>query len=101
MLLLSPSALMTTSPLAVSPSSVAVIVHVPVSPTVNTAVPLVAVCCSVVSPLAHVTVLPAGHVTVIVAAKGAIDTASDVNQSSVWIVRVQLSSFATSVTVSR
>lgn len=88
MLLLSPSALITTSPDALSPSSVAVTVQVPAFPTVNTAVPDAAVCVSVVSPFAHVTLDPAGQVTVIVAAKGAIATSSAVYQSSVCTVRV-------------
>ena len=100
MLLLSPLALITTSPLALSSPSVAVTVHVPALPTVNTAVPEVAVCCSSVPPLAHFTVEPAGQLTVIVAAKGAMLTASAVYQSSVCTVRVYVSSSAASVTVS-
>ena len=66
MVFCSPLALITTSPVAVSPSSVAVISHVPALVTVNTAVPPVAVLVCVSSPFSHVTLDPAGQLTVIV-----------------------------------
>ena len=64
-----------TEPLTVCPFFVASTVYAPVSVTVNTAVPVLVLLCTVVPPFFSTTVAPESTLTVIVAEKNVSATA--------------------------